>query len=79
VQLRNNETSTVRLLRDASQAVIDVFRIKWYQLRGNYRSTLLDNTVRADYRRVFEASQTRPNGMTASETDHARPRKVLAE
>jgi glycosyltransferase involved in cell wall biosynthesis len=78
VQLRNNETSTVRLLRDASQAVIDVFRIKWNQLRGNYRSTVLDNTVRTDYRRVFEASQTRSNGI-ATESDHSRPREVLAE
>jgi dolichyl-phosphate beta-glucosyltransferase len=79
VQLRNNETSTVRLLRDASQAVVDVFRIKWYQLRGKYASELLDNTVRTDYRRVFESTQPNARGLTAAEPDHIRAREVLTE
>jgi dolichyl-phosphate beta-glucosyltransferase len=70
VQLRNNETSTVRLLRDASQAVVDVFRIKWYQLRGKYASPALENAVRTDYRRVFESTQSSPSGLTASLTEH---------
>jgi glycosyltransferase involved in cell wall biosynthesis len=79
VQLRNNETSTIRLFRDASQAVLDVFRIKWYQVRGKYRSELLHNVVRADYRRVFESTQPGARGLIAPEPDHARAREVLAE
>ena len=78
VQLRNNETSTVRLLRDASQAVIDVFRIKWYQVRGRYASSALDSAVRTDYRRVFDAAQSNAGGLT-SLTDHKRSREVLAD
>jgi dolichyl-phosphate beta-glucosyltransferase len=57
VQLRNNETSTVRLMRDASQGVVDVFRIKWHQLRGDYRSPVLEGIVRQDYRRTVESTQ----------------------
>jgi dolichyl-phosphate beta-glucosyltransferase len=56
VQLRNNETSTVRLLRDASRGIADIFRMKWYQMRGDYRSAVLEHVVRADHRRVVEAT-----------------------
>ena len=79
VQLRNNETSTVRLVRDASQAVLDVFRIKWYQMRGKYRSALLDNVVRTDYGRVFESTLSNGRGLTAAADEHAGAREVLAE
>ena len=78
-QLRNNETSTVRLLRDASQAVLDVFRIKWYQVRGKYRSELLNNVVRTDYARVFESTQPNARGMMVADPDAARPREVFTE
>ena len=79
VQLRNNETSTVRLLRDASQAVLDVFRIKWYQLRGRYRSELLENVVRTDYARVFASTQPNAHGMTVADSDDAHPHEVFTE
>jgi glycosyltransferase involved in cell wall biosynthesis len=79
VQLRNNETSTVRLLRDASQAVLDVFRIKWYQMRGKYRSELLTNLVRTDYARVFESTQPNARRMTVPDPDDAGAREVFTE
>jgi len=74
VQLRNNETSTVRLVRDASQAVVDVFRIKWYQLRGKYRSEVLDDAVRVDYRRVLESTRPTDKGQATSLAEHRRLR-----
>lgn len=74
VQLRNNETSTVRLARDAAQAVLDVFRIKWYQVRGKYRSPALDNAVRVDYRRVLESTRPTEKGLTTSLAEHKRAR-----
>ena len=79
VQLRNNETSTVRLLRDASQAVLDVFRIKWYQVRGKYRSELLNSVVRRDYARVLESTQPDARGMAVADPDDARAREVFTE
>lgn len=72
VQLRNNETSTVRLMRDASQGVIDVFRIKWHQLRGDYKSGVLEEMVRRDYQRVFESTQSRARASVTSPADRAR-------
>ncbi len=50
VQLRNNETSTVRLFRDASRGFVDVFRIKYHRMCGHYTSERLENIVRSDYR-----------------------------
>ena len=70
VQLRNNETSTVRILRDASQAVLDVFRIKWHQMHGNYRSDVLENTVRSDYQRVFDSSRANATWSGTAEHRH---------
>jgi dolichyl-phosphate beta-glucosyltransferase len=64
VQLRNNETSTVRLWRDASRGAVDVVRIKWHQLRGDYRSSALEEIVRRDYERVVDS--TRPRLRTAA-------------
>jgi dolichyl-phosphate beta-glucosyltransferase len=72
VQLRNNETSTVRLLRDASQGVVDVFRIKWHQLRGHYRSPALEQVVRDDYQGVVESTRTRPRSVAGAAADRAR-------
>jgi dolichyl-phosphate beta-glucosyltransferase len=79
VQLRNNETSTIRLLRDASQAVLDVFRIKWYQLRGRYRSELLENAVRADFARVLESTRPNARRMAVANSDGAHAREVFTE
>jgi glycosyltransferase involved in cell wall biosynthesis len=72
VQLRNNETSTVRLMRDASQGVVDVFRIKWHQLRGHYASPLLEQLVRQDYQRVFESSRPRASAPVGTQPDRVR-------
>jgi dolichyl-phosphate beta-glucosyltransferase len=49
VQLRNNETSSVRVLRDSVQMLMDVLRIKRLQLQGAYRSDLLARIVVADF------------------------------
>lgn len=55
VQLRNNDTSSVRLLRDAARGFIDVFRIKANQLRGLYASDRLE----AIRQREFDAIRAR--------------------
>lgn len=49
VQLRNNETSSVRLGRDAVRGFIDVFRIKWNQLRGRYSSRVLEEMLLREF------------------------------
>lgn len=38
VRLEQNDSSSVRLLRDSAQGVVDVFRIKGHQLAGHYAS-----------------------------------------
>jgi dolichyl-phosphate beta-glucosyltransferase len=49
VRLRNNETSSVRLLRDSARGVVDVFRIKYHQLRGHYESADLAALVSREF------------------------------
>lgn len=49
VQLRNNRTSSVRLWRDSTRGVVDVFRIKWNQLHGHYRSQALESIVQREF------------------------------
>jgi dolichyl-phosphate beta-glucosyltransferase len=49
VQLRNNETSTVRVGRDALRGVVDVLRIKYHQLRGHYESRELAALIRDEF------------------------------
>lgn len=61
VQLRNNDTSSVRLLRDAARGVVDVFRIKANQLRGRYASGRLE----AIRQREFDAIRARAAGAAA--------------
>ncbi len=58
VQLRQNETSTVRLLRDAVQRGRRVSH-QVASASGDYQSAVLENTVRADYQRVFDRSRPR--------------------
>ena len=73
VQLRNNQTSTIRLVRDAPQGFLDVFRIKWHQLRGDYRSVVLEEMVRHDYQRVVESTRAHARAVPGSATsDRAR-------
>ena len=47
--VRNNETSTVRVGRDALRGVVDVLRIKYHQLRGHYESRELAALVRDEF------------------------------
>lgn len=69
VQLRNNETSSVRLLRDAARGFVDVFRIKANQLRGLYASDRLE----AIRQREFEATRARAaGGATAPASEGSR-------
>lgn len=49
VQLRNNQTSTVRLFRDSARGVADVFRIKYHQLRGHYRGEAIDRVLHDEF------------------------------
>jgi dolichyl-phosphate beta-glucosyltransferase len=51
VRLRRNATSSVRLVRDSSRMLLDVLRIKGYQLRGDYRCRALEEIVLADFDR----------------------------
>jgi dolichyl-phosphate beta-glucosyltransferase len=52
VQLRNNETSAVRLLRDSLAMLLDVGRIRLYAWRGAYRSPELAAIVARDFAAV---------------------------
>ena len=52
VRLRNNETSSVRLLRDSSQMFADVMRIKYHQLRRSYHRAELAKILADDFEAV---------------------------
>lgn len=56
VRLRNNETSSVRLLRDSARGVVDVFRIKYHQIRGDYESAALAAMVSREFAQVEESN-----------------------
>ena len=60
VRLRNNETSSVRLLRDSARGVLDVFRIKYHQMRGDYESAALAALVTAEFAEVQRAGSGLP-------------------
>ena len=55
VQLRNNETSTVRLFRDSARGFADIFRIKYFQMRGLYASSVAEQIIGMDYDSVRAA------------------------
>ncbi|MGQ0538668.1 MAG: glycosyltransferase [Gemmatimonadaceae bacterium] len=55
VRLINNETSSVHVGRDSLRMLYDVFRMKYYRMRGSYRTRALAEVVSADFRRA-EAS-----------------------
>lgn len=57
VQLRNNETSSVRLWRDASHGIVDIARIKWHQLRGHYHSNRIERLLGEEFEAAFLAAQ----------------------
>jgi len=66
VQLRNNETSAVRLLRDSLRMLLDVGRIRLFAWRGAYRSPALAKTVADDFAAVAAS--------TADAADRSRRR-----
>jgi len=75
VQLRNNQTSTVRLFRDSARGVADVFRIKYHQLRGHYSGEAIDQLLHSEFvemrhRVIHESGADSP----ASADESALPR-----
>jgi len=62
VQLRNNETSAVRLLRDSTRMLVDVGRIRLRAWRGAYRSPALAAIIAADFAAVAGAVAGGPAG-----------------
>jgi dolichyl-phosphate beta-glucosyltransferase len=52
VRLRQNGTSSVRILRDCTRAAADVLRIKYHQLRGEYTSRALHQMIEREFRAV---------------------------
>ncbi len=53
VQLRNNETSSVRLIRDSVRGLADIFRIKFFQLSGAYDSSVLEALRQREFDQVI--------------------------
>lgn len=49
VQLRNNDTSSVRVVRDSAQMIKDVLLIKLFQMRGDYDDDVLSRIVVRDF------------------------------
>ena len=58
VQLKRNETSSVRPVRDSVRALLDLARIKWYQVRGRYGSLALDAIAQDDFARIDEHARS---------------------
>ena len=52
VQLRNNETSSVRLLPDAARMLCDILSIKSHQVRGAYQCPELQETLTREFEQV---------------------------
>jgi hypothetical protein len=74
VSLRNNETSSVRLVRDSMRMLVDVLQIKVHQLRGHYESPLLAGLVARDAAQFAEAI-----GATAPPPRHDRTPAAAVE
>ena len=66
VQLRNNETSTVRLFRDSTRGVVDVLRIKYHQVLGHYQCDALNRITQDE----FVLLRSRAAGVTEAEIRH---------
>lgn len=60
VRLEQNESSSVRLLRDSARGVVDVLRLKAHQMTGRYASRELDAIVSADVAAVASTGQGQP-------------------
>ena len=59
VQLRRQELSSVRLVSDSFRMFVDVFRIKYHQLRGYYEDSQLSAIVLEDFRSVAALANVR--------------------
>ena len=60
VELLNNETSAVRLVRDSLRMLLDVARIRLHQARGRYESRQLAGLVASDFDAVRGAAKAPP-------------------
>jgi dolichyl-phosphate beta-glucosyltransferase len=60
VKLRNNDTSTMRLLQDSVRMLIDVARIRTFAFRGAYRCPALAKIVADDFAQVAEMTSESP-------------------
>jgi dolichyl-phosphate beta-glucosyltransferase len=60
VKLRDNDTSTMRLLRDSARMLIDVVRIRAFAFRGAYRCPALAKIVADDFAQVAEMTAESP-------------------
>ena len=60
VELRNNETSAVRLVRDSLRMLLDVGRIRLFASRGLYRSPGLAAIVARDFDQMRAATLAAP-------------------
>jgi dolichyl-phosphate beta-glucosyltransferase len=69
VQLRNNETSVVRLLRDSARMLADIAKIRLIALQGVYECPALARIVAEDFARVADRSPEPEPGRA-----HAHPR-----
>lgn len=56
VRLEQNDSSSVRLLRDSAQGLLDVFRIKAHQVGGSYASRDLEAIAERDIAAVQDAA-----------------------
>jgi dolichyl-phosphate beta-glucosyltransferase len=52
VQLRNDEASTVHVIRDSARMIGDLLRIRWHSLLGGYRSAAIVQAVHDDFERL---------------------------
>jgi dolichyl-phosphate beta-glucosyltransferase len=64
VRLVNNNSSSIRLIRDSTRMLLDVFRMKYYRVRGTYQSDELDSIVAADLEQARDLAS--PHDATAS-------------
>jgi dolichyl-phosphate beta-glucosyltransferase len=51
VRLRNNETSSVNVIRDSIKMFLDVLSIKWKSMSGTYKSAYLNQLVSEEFNR----------------------------
>lgn len=78
VQLRRNDTSSVRVLRDSLIGALDVLRIKHNQLRGRYRSPKLAAIIEGDFDLARSARAYRSNRHQLAAPGPEYPSRVVS-